>query len=84
MDKVTFATYQKSLDRFNEVTYLKCYLGGKNIYIYIFLSLQIMPQLDWRKKRYHKISLYYDKAMNYHLQEIGFMKGNDKEHIRIT
>lgn len=44
-----------------------------------------MPQLDWRgKKRYHKISLYYGKAMNYHLQEIGFMKGNDKEHIRIT
>lgn len=22
--------------------------------------------------------------MNYHLQEIGFMKGNGKEHIRIT
>lgn len=32
MDKVTFATYQKSLGRFNEVTYLKCYLG-ENIFI---------------------------------------------------
>lgn len=32
VDKVTFATYQKSLGRFNEVTYLKCYLG-ENIFI---------------------------------------------------
>lgn len=77
MDKVTFATYQE-LGRFNEVTYLKCYLGEN-----ILLSLQIMPQLDWRGKRYHKVSLYCAKAMNYHLQEIGFMKSNDKEHIRI-
>lgn len=81
MDKVTFTITQKSLERFNEVTHLKCYLG--NI---VLVSLQIISQLDWRKKkkRYHKISLYYDIAMNYHLQEIGFMKGNDKEHIRIT
>lgn len=58
---------------------------GKNIYIYIyFISADNASAGLEKKKRYHKISLYYDKAMNYHLQEIGFMKGNDKEHIRIT
>lgn len=37
-----------------------------------------------QKRRYQKISLYYDKVMNDHLQEIGFMKAHNKEHIRIT
>lgn len=80
MDKVTFATYQKSLGRFNEVTYLKCYLG-ENIFI---ISADNASAWLEGGKRYHKVSLYCAKAMNYHLQEIGFMKGNDKEHIRIT
>lgn len=62
------------------MTYLKCYLG-KNIFI--IPADNISAWLE-KKKRYHKVSLYCDVAMNYHLQEIGFMKGNDKEHIRIT
>lgn len=46
MDKVTFTITQGSLERFNEVTYLKCYLGK-----IVLVSLQIISQLDWREKK---------------------------------
>ena len=75
MGKVSFASYQKNSERFNEVTSLR-----KNIFI---ISADNSSAL-LMKKRSHKLSLYYDKAVNDPLQEISFKKGNSKENIRIT
>lgn len=58
MDKVTFATYQKSLERFNEVTYLKCYLG-KKIDIYFISADNASAWMEKKKDttRYHCIMI---------------------------